>query len=263
MSRCCSTLPCFVSPRFPPRISDRFGFINAGGDVVECGLLSALRFCMSPSESLFSVSGRPLSSCTGHCPLILFAEGFPTNNRAVLQFVPLSAEGYATLPQSMHLFSLSLHSLPLLSSRFASRFAPGSYLVGGVLKHLVSLLCQLALSPHLTWVKDSDLQLLTPPQEVVTRPKLGIQVSRLNKKAQTIEVEKEEPALLSLEQRTKNNHFFYDEKYPELIASMIQTNVVQLGRKQGFEFIAYYNSRGNKKQNSSVCSIKQRNLLRI
>ena len=217
---------------------------------------------MNPSESLFTVSGKPLSSCTGYCPLILFAEGFPTNNRAVLQFVPLSTEGYATLPQLMHLFSLSLESLSSTISRLSSRFAPGSYLVGGVLKHLFSLLCQLSLSPHLTWVKDSDLQLLTPPQEVVARPKLGIQVSRLNQKTQTIEVEKE-PTLMNLEQKTKNNHFFYDEKYPELIASMIQTKVVHLGRKQGFEFIAYYNSRGNKKQNSSVCSIKQSNLLRI
>ena len=47
----------------------------------------------------------------------------------------------------------------------------------------------------------------------------------------------------SSEHNAEYNAFYIKSKYPELIASMIQTKVVGLSRKEGFNFIEYYNSR--------------------
>lgn len=79
--------------------------MNSNGEIIECGLLTALRFCLRPSPLFSQNRGNPLQSKARARPLILFAENFPTNNRAVLGFAGLSSATYASFP-AVHLFAL-------------------------------------------------------------------------------------------------------------------------------------------------------------
>ena len=90
---------------FISSISNEFGFVNSNGDIIECGLLTALRYCLRPSPLFSQNRGNPLQSKSRARPLILFAESFPTNNRAVLGFAGLSSATYASFP-AVHLFAL-------------------------------------------------------------------------------------------------------------------------------------------------------------
>lgn len=153
----------------------------------------------------------------------------------MLSFTPLNGDCYKTLsPSSIHLFSLT----------YTYPYIPGSYLVGGPIRHLLSLLMQTHLIGILTWIASSDVEMLTPPstQEVKAKPKQTLlTVSRLNNRtATTVPEETKEIVSTNVE---KNNQYFYETRYPELIASMIQTKVVGLSRKDGFVFMEYYNSR--------------------
>ncbi|KAK8813029.1 hypothetical protein WA538_001900 [Blastocystis sp. DL] len=215
--------------------SDRFGFINNQGDVIECGLLTALRYAMWPTPSFFTRPGKPLESLTGHCPLVLFAEDFPTNNRAVLQFVPLAETTYAAFPHPVHLLSMSM----------TSRYVPGAYLVGGPILHFLSLLLQTGVRVQVTWLCDRDLALLAPPvAEKQAKPKLSLQVTHLN--AKTVSKVETKTEVVDSEKCAK---YFFEVRFPELLAAMMQTQVVSLTKEDGFRFIEYYRSRGNKKQN--------------
>lgn len=100
---------------------------------------------------------------------------------------------------------------------------------------------------QLTWICDRDLALLPPPTvEAAVKPKLSFQVTHLSEKnIRASEMKQVETVMDSV----KCNKYYYEVKYPELLAAMMQTKVVSLTKSQGFEFIDYYNSRGNKKQN--------------
>ena len=99
---------------------------------------------------------------------------------------------------------------------------------------------QLSLSANLTWICSKDLELISPPVTTQEeKPKQEIKVLKLNAKPQ----EKEEMKEVRSTDTEKNNKFFYESKYPELIASMIQVKPVEISRKQGFEFIKYINER--------------------
>ena len=158
-------------------------------------------------------------------------QGFPTNNKAVLKFAPLSEDSYLSFsPSQTHLFSLS----------YSSSFAPGYYICGGCVKHLFSLLMQLSLSASITWICSKDLDLISPPVATQEeKPKQTLKLLKLNAKPQ----EKEETKEVRSTDTKKNNQFFYESKYPELIASMIQVKPVEISRKEGFEFIRYINDR--------------------
>ena len=112
---------------------------------------------------------------------------------------------------------------------------------------MCALLMQLSMTATLTWIHSKDVEILSPPvcQEVKVKPKQTLlNISRLNNRT-SAPVEKEETMEIRSEDVSKNNQYFYETKYPELIASMIQTKVVGLSRKEGFSFIEYYNSRSN------------------
>lgn len=138
-------------------------------------------------------------------------------------------------PSSIHLFSIS----------YQYSYVPGSYLVGGPIIHMLSLLMQMSLSVTICWIASNDLELLTPPvtQEVKAKPKQTLlTISRLNNRG-AVAQEKEETKEVVSTNVEKNNQYFYETRYPELIAAMIQTKVVGLTRKDGFNFIEYYDSR--------------------
>ena len=87
------------------RKTDRFGFVNSQGEVIECNLLTALKYAMWPTSSFLNQAGRPLETLSGHSPLVVFAEGLPTNNQAVLPFEHLHASTYASFPERVHLIA--------------------------------------------------------------------------------------------------------------------------------------------------------------
>ena len=123
----------------------------------------------------------------------------------------------------------------------------GTYLVGGSVRHFLSLLTHIRIPVHLTWICDQDLALLPPPtvEIAAAKPKLSFQITHLSEKnTRTPEMKQEEAVVDAV----KCNKYYYEVKYPELLAAMMQTKVVSLTKSQGFEFIKYYNSRGNKKQ---------------
>ena len=99
---------------------------------------------------------------------------------------------------------------------------------------------QFSLSTSLTWICSKDLELISPPATQEEKPKQQVlKLSRLNAKTQ----EKEETKEVLSTNTEKNNQYFYETKYPELIASMIQVKTVEITREQGFDFIAYTISR--------------------
>ena len=163
----------------------------------------------------------------------------PTNNHAVLKPQPLSTSNYSSLtPSTLHLFSIS----------YSFSYIPGSYLVGGPILHLLSLLMQWKMSSTITWITSQDLEILVPPtsQEVKVKPKQPVlTISRLSERKTGSHTENEEIQEVASTDITKNNQYFYEVRYPELIAAMIQVKVVELSRKEGFRFIEYYNSRRN------------------
>lgn len=127
---------------------------------------------------------------------------------------------------------------------------PGAYLVGGAAKHCAGLLSQCGLSAWVRWVHSEDLRLLSAPEKGRSAKSVGLTVTRLNGREKTVrerEKEKEREEEKSEEERERENRFFYEEKYPELLASMLQTKVVKMGQKQGFEFMEYFNQRGTRK----------------
>lgn len=87
------------------RKSDRFGFINPQGEVIECNLLTALKYAMWPTPAFLTQPGRPLEKLSGSMPLIVFAEDLPTNNQAVLPFESLHPSTYAAFPERVHLIA--------------------------------------------------------------------------------------------------------------------------------------------------------------
>lgn len=91
------------------------------------------------------------------------------------------------------------------------------------------------------------LHFLPPPtvEIAAAKPKLSFQITHLSEKnTRTPEMKQVEAVVDAV----KCNKYYYEVKYPELLAAMMQTKVVSLTKSQGFEFIKYYNSRGNKKQ---------------
>lgn len=136
-------------------------------------------------------------------------------------------------------------------------YIPGAYLAGGAITHFLSLLLQTGVQVNMAWICNKDLALLVPPttEAPKPKPKLTLHVNRLNAKStatSVVEEEKtmvEEEAAMTGENKEKHCKYFYEVKYPELVAAMMQTKVVSLTKKEGFEFIDYYYSRGNKKQN--------------
>lgn len=139
-------------------------------------------------------------------------------------------------------------------------YIPGAYLAGGAITHFLSLLLQTGVQVNMTWICNKDLALLVPPTTEASKPKpkpkLTLHVNRLNAKSTTTSVVEEEEKTMGEEEdvmtgenKEKNCKYFYEVKYPELVAAMMQTKVVSLTKKEGFEFIDYYYSRGNKKQN--------------
>mgnify|MGYP004681971907 CR=1 FL=1 len=157
----------------------------------------------------------------------------------MLRFVPLNDASYRKMPKH-HLFSLSL----------SSRYAPVSYLVGGPVWHLLQLLSQQAISASLTWLHSDDVSKLTVAvsEQEVSKPKPTMKITRLSTKTAAKE---EAPKVETVQ--TADRKLLYEEKYPELIAAMIQKKTVSMGLKEGFTFIEYYYSRGNKKNNWRVC----------
>ena len=152
----------------------------------------------------------------------------PTNNHAVLKPQPLSTSNYSSLtPSTLHLFSIS----------YSFSYIPGSYLVGGPILHLLSLLMQWKMSSTITWITSQEVK-VKPKQPVLT-------ISRLSERKTGSHTENEEIQEVASTDVTKNNQYFYEVRYPELIAAMIQVKVVELSRKEGFRFIEYYNSRRN------------------
>ena len=139
----------------------------------------------------------------------------------------------------------------------------GSYLVGGAAKHCAGLLSQARLRVALQWVHSEDLKLLSAPEKPKAKTGLGAgagagwTVARLSsrtemgrekeRKEKEEKEKKEEERERSEEEREREGRFFYEEKFPELIAMMLQTKVVKMGQKQGFEFIEYFNERGHRK----------------
>lgn len=109
----------------------------------------------------------------------------------------------------------------------------------------------------LQWVHSEDLKLLSAPEKAKAKAGLGLgtgwTVARLSSRTEMgREKEKEEKGERekgerSEEEREREGRFFYEEKFPELIAMMLQTKVVKMGQKQGFEFIEYFNERGHRK----------------
>ena len=132
-----------------------------------------------------------------------------------------------------------------LTHSMTSRYVPGAYLVGGPILHFLSLLLQTGVRVQVTWLCDRDLALLAPPvAEKQAKPKLSLQVTHLNVKT----VSKVETKTEGVD-REKCAKYFIEVRVPELLAAMMQTQVVSLTKEDGFRFIEYYRSRGNKKQN--------------
>lgn len=125
------------------------------------------------------------------------------------------------------------------------------------MKHCAGLLSQGGLRVALQWVHSEDLKLLSAPEKPKAKAGMGTgwTVARLSsrpemgrEKEKEKEKEKgEEKEEKSEEEREREGRFFYEEKFPELIAMMLQTKVVKMGQKQGFEFIEYFNERGSRK----------------
>lgn len=148
-----------------------------------------------------------------------------------------------------------------MRGRFGASRVAGSYLVGGAVKHCAGLLSQGGLRVALQWVHSEDLKLLSAPEKPKAKAGMGLglgagwTVARLSsrpemgrEKEKEKEKEKgEEKEEKSEEEREREGRFFYEEKFPELIAMMLQTKVVKMGQKQGFEFIEYFNERGSRK----------------
>ena len=135
-------------------------------------------------------------------------------------------------------------------SSMTSPYVPGSYLVGGPILHFLSLFLQTGVRVQVTWLCDRDLALLSPPvTEKQVKPKLSLQVTHLNAKTVSKVETKTETEVVETEKCAK---YFFEVRFPELLAAMMQTQVVSLTKEDGFRFIAYYRSRGNKKQNSFV-----------
>lgn len=128
-----------------------------------------------------------------------------------------------------------------------SPYIPGAYLVGGPILHFLSLFLQTGVRVQITWLCDRDLALLSPPvTEKQAKPKLSLQVTHLNAKTVT---KTEKTEVVETEKCAK---YFFEVRFPELLAAMMQTQVVSLTKEDGFRFVEYYRSRGNKKQNSLV-----------
>ena len=223
--------------------------------MIECGLLTALRFCLRPTPVFFQNRGTQLCSKARARPLVLFAESFPTNNLAVLQFAGLSPRTFAAFP-AVHLFALRWVRKPALTRRFGAARVGGAYLVGGWAKHIAALLSQARLGAAVQWVCSADLRLLSAPAAQGAKPRAGagLTVSRLGGASGRAEREKEREKEKgkgeeekSEAEKEREERFFYEEKFPELIALMLQTKVVKMGQKQGFEFIEYFNQRGSRK----------------
>ena len=134
--------------------------------------------------------------------------------------------------------------------------------MGGAAKHCAGLLSQARLRVALQWVHSEDLKLLSAPEKPKAKTGLGAgagwTVARLSsrtemgrekerKEKEEKEKKEEEERERSEEEREREGRFFYEEKFPELIAMMLQTKVVKMGQKQGFEFIEYFNERGHRK----------------
>ena len=130
------------------------------------------------------------------------------------------------------------------------------------MKHCAGLLSQGGLRVALQWVHSEDLKLLSAPEKPKAKTGLGAgagwTVARLSsrtemgrekerKEKEEKEKKEEEERERSEEEREREGRFFYEEKFPELIAMMLQTKVVKMGQKQGFEFIEYFNERGSRK----------------
>lgn len=132
-----------------------------------------------------------------------------------------------------------------LTHSMTSRYVPGAYLVGGPILHFLSLLLQTGVRVQVTWLCDRDLALLAPPvAEKQAKPKLNLQVTHLN--AKTVSKVETKTEVVDNEKCAK---YFFEVRFPELLAAMMQTQVVSLTKEDGFRFIEYYRSRGNKKQN--------------
>ena len=144
-----------------------------------------------------------------------------------------------------HLFSLSL----------SAPYASVSFLVGNPFWHLLQLLSQQAITASLTWLHHDDVSNLTVPvaDAAPVKPKLTMKVSHLaSRKAAKEEVPKAATEEVPKVSEKRDMKYLYEEKYPDLIATMIQKKMVSMSMKEGFTFIEYYNSRGNKKNNWSV-----------
>ena len=110
------------------------------------------------------------------------------------------------------------------------------------------------LGAAVQWVCSADLRLLSAPAAQGAKPRAGagLTVSRLGGASGRAEREKEKEKGKGEEEKSeaekeREERFFYEEKFPELIALMLQTKVVKMGQKQGFEFIEYFNQRGSRK----------------
>ena len=163
----------------------------------------------------------------------------------MLRFSPLASASYKAIP-AHHLFSLAL----------SAPYVPVSFLVGNPFWHLLQLLAQQAISASLTWLHYDDVSNLTAPvtEAAPVKPKLTMKVSHLASRSAAKEEEPKEPKVAEAAPKVgeRNVKYLYEEKYPELIATMIQKKMVDMSMKEGFTFVEYYCSRGNKKNNWRV-----------
>ena len=163
----------------------------------------------------------------------------------MLRFSPLASASYKAMP-AHHLFSLAL----------SAPYVPVSFLVGNPFWHLLQLLAQQAISASLTWLHYDDVSNLTAPvtEAAPVKPKLTMKVSHLASRSAAKEEEPKEPKVAEAAPKVgeRNVKYLYEEKYPELIATMIQKKMVDMSMKEGFTFMEYYCSRGNKKNNWRV-----------
>ena len=163
----------------------------------------------------------------------------------MLRFSPLASASYKAIP-AHHLFSLAL----------SAPYVPVSFLVGNPFWHLLQLLAQQAISASLIWLHYDDVSNLTAPvtEAAPVKPKLTMKVSHLASRSAAKEEEPKEPKVAEAAPKAgeRNVKYLYEEKYPELIATMIQKKMVDMSMKEGFTFMEYYCSRGNKKNNWRV-----------
>ena len=163
----------------------------------------------------------------------------------MLRFSPLASASYKAIP-AHHLFSLAL----------SAPYVPVSFLVGNPFWHLLQLLAQQAISASLTWLHYDDVSNLTAPvtEAAPVKPKLTMKVSHLASRSAAKEEEPKEPKVAEAAPKVgeRNVKYLYEEKYPELIATMIQKKMVDMSMKEGFTIMEYYCSRGNKKNNWRV-----------